>query len=171
MFRRFHLSSEPNLEVRFPDKALGNGNFKPKGFWYDVDLDWLRWLESEQYFNDSGWMRPYLYEVFINEAACLAIRDVAELDIFHKRYSKPMLPGLHLKDIDWGLIAGQYSGVEIAPYLWERRLYPEFTWYYAWDCASGVVWRPDALKEIRLLTRTKHKTIKFYRNEKQGGRV
>ena len=166
MSRRFHLSNDPKLQVRFPDKMLGNGNFKPKGFWYDVSLDWLRWLEGENYLNDDHWMRPYLYEVFINEAACLTIRDVAELDAFHERYSKLMLPGLHLKDIDWDLIAERYSGVEIAPYLWERRLYTGFTWYYAWDCASGVVWRPDALKDIRLLTRTKRKTIKFYKNQK-----
>src|SRR3990167_9441929 len=170
MFRRFHLSSEPNLEVRFPDKVLWNGNFKPKGFWYDVDLDWLRWLEGENYFNDSHWMRPYLYEVFINEAACLMIRDVAELDAFHERYSKSLLPGMVImKDINWDLIAKQYSGMEIAPYLWKRRLHPGFSWYYGWDCASGIIWRPDALKEIRLLTRSKRATIEFYRGEKRGG--
>ena len=167
MSRRFHLSNDPKLQVRFPDKMLGNGNFKPRGFWYDVDLDWLRWLEGEEYFNDSRWMRPYLYEVFIDESAYLKIRDVTELDVFHEQYSKPLLPGMVvMKEINWDLVAEQYSGVEIAPYLWERRLYTGFTWYYAWDCASGVVWRPDALKDIRLLTRTKRKTIKFYKNQK-----
>lgn len=31
---------------------------------------------------------------------------------------------------------------EIAPYQWERRLAREFMWYYGWDLASGVIWRP-----------------------------
>mgnify|MGYP001563943256 FL=1 len=164
MMRRFHLSNDPSLKIEFPAEIVAQHNGKPKGFWYDVDLDWLRWLEGEDYLDNPQWMRPYLYEVFIDETPCLMIRDAMQLDAFHERHSVPLIPGItsHAKNIDWPRVAEKYSGVEIAPYLWQRRLEPGFLWYYSWDCASGIVWRADALKEIRLLTRSKRATIRFY---------
>jgi len=54
--------------------------------------------------------------------------------------------------VDWEKISRQYSGIEINPYLWRRRLQGGM-WYYGWDCASGCVWNESAIKEVKLLAR------------------
>ena len=46
--------------------------------------------------------------------------------------------------------ADGYWGVEINPYLWERR-FDEGLWYNGWDCASGVIWDKKALIDSHLI--------------------
>lgn len=46
--------------------------------------------------------------------------------------------------------ADGFYGIEINPYLWQRRL-DGGMWYYGWDCASGVVWNEKAILDVRLV--------------------
>ena len=164
MKRRFHLSSSAELKVKLPEVIEEEMNGKPKGFWYDVDLDWIRWLVGEGYENDLGWMRPYLYEVFVDDSRILQIGDVKGLDDFHGKYAKPIMPELEtMARIDWPMVAERWSGVETAPYLWERRLTPGYLWYYGWDCASGVIWRGDVLERINLVAKDQNSILKLYK--------
>jgi len=48
--------------------------------------------------------------------------------------------------IDWGRVAEDYSGIEIAPYLYEARM--KHMWYYGWDVASGCIWGKGVVKNI-----------------------
>ena len=60
----------------------------------------------------------------------------------------------HLRDygcIDWRLVAEEWQGIVIAPYLWERRFDSDARWYYSWDCASGCIWDHRAIAAIELI--------------------
>ena len=52
--------------------------------------------------------------------------------------------------INWRAVAGDYAGLIITPYQWSRRLEP-YSWYYGWDCASGCIWDPSAITDIKLI--------------------
>lgn len=154
--------------MRFPAEWRESAIGKPPGFWYDVGLDWLRWLEGEGYFDSDGWMRPYLYEVEIDASRLLLIHDLETLDTFSREYQRPLMEGLHTKVIDWKRVAEKHAGVEIAPYFWPGRLHVDYFWYYGWDCASGVVWQPEGVKSIALKIAGKEKIIEFYRQNQPG---
>lgn len=51
---------------------------------------------------------------------------------------------------DWIDVASRYSGIEIAPYQWKRRIHPSTFWYYTWDCASGCIWDLSAIKKFEV---------------------
>lgn len=91
----------------------------------------------------------YLYRVHLNNCNVLKLSSVAMLDAFDRKYRSNERSGefagftFHDYDIDWPRLATEYDGIEIAPYLWERRLSEECRWYYSWDCASGCLWRPQ----------------------------
>ena len=55
---------------------------------------------------------------------------------------------LHFDNMNYAKVAENYGGIEVTPYIWEKRL--DSMWYYGWDCASGCVWHRDAIKEIQL---------------------
>ena len=63
------------------------------------------------------------------------------MDKFHNQYC---VSGRfkYIEGINWVEVSEMYDGVEISPYQWKRRLAINFMWYYGWDCASGVIWRP-----------------------------
>ncbi len=149
-----HWCSEPfELESRIYEQKL---DWKPKGFWFDVDEDWHRWCEGES-FDIEG--RKHRYHINIkNPSEILVIAGAHNLDGFTAKYGVeryPDHPSLHGINIDWPRVAERYRGIIIAPYCWERRM--ELMWYYGWDCASGVVWDTSA---IELLTPAKRKAEK-----------
>ena len=74
----------------------------------------------------------------MNNCNVLIIDSLQKLDEFHVRFPKAR----PIRSIDWVKVRKLYDGVEIAPYQYKRRLHPNFSWYYGWDCASGVIWRP-----------------------------
>ena len=135
---RTHLSktAEPIVLKEVDATERGSGCYKPKGFWYQVDGDWLRWCEAEDFGHGS-----HVHSLDLNDCTVLLIDTLRKLDNFHRRFSRIKRPGRYaIPEINWGKLSSLYDGLEIAPYRWERRL--EFSWYYGWDCASGVIWRP-----------------------------
>lgn len=147
---RTHISGSAAVEVREVKQEAHNhdgGLWKPRGLWYEVDGDWRRWCKSEQ----PNWLvGKYLHRLKLGGERLLMIRTVAELDAFHERYATCWIGGQRPdrwekpeRDFlypDWREVAAEYDGIEIAPYQWPRRL--RLLWYYAWDCASGCIWRP-----------------------------
>lgn len=106
----------------------------------------MTWCEGES-FNVGG----RVFEVDINAFGVLQIRSVNELDDFHAKFStSPVRYDFDDSawNIDWRQVAEQYDGVEIAPYLWQCRLTGPARWYYGWDCASGVTWKPRAVIQV-----------------------
>ena len=119
---------------------------KPNGFWWSVDRSWLDWCESND-FRIGG----HVHALEIDETRILRISSVDDFDEFANRFDAPFSSQFSfLRGICWNHVASHYDGVEIAPYLWDRRHHDSSFWYGTWDCASGVTWRPDrVIKSIR----------------------
>jgi hypothetical protein len=166
---RTHLSAKEIKTLR-PAKLKPDGepHLKPPGFWYEVNDSWFEWCKVEM----PHWVgladpstkgkklprdrQPYTlrYWVSVQEANLLYISDTTQFDEFVRIYGYDRLDSARFMGrpdyIDWIEVANAgYDGVEISPYLWERRLEGGL-WYYGWDVASGVVWNPKNIK-IKLL--------------------
>lgn len=159
--RRTHVSPDPGPIVIEPRVQPPGPGMKPKGFWYEVNADWRRWCRGEM----PHWIEGrYLHRLTLGEERMLNIRSVAELDAFADEYHVSEWVPSHVDgrffDLDlgvrWDLVAERYDGIEIAPYLWARRL-DGGLWYYGWDCASGVIWNPRGavVERMRRLTERK----------------
>lgn len=134
------------------------GWFKPHGLWFSVegeDDGWKWWCEAEGFFTENLAHQTEL--IFKPDAKLLRISTKDELDAFTKEWLvdiSTVVPGLSQRYgyiINWPELAKRYSGIIIAPYIWEARLQPSTFWYYPWDCASGCVWDADAVQELRQL--------------------
>lgn len=91
--------------------------------------------------NQLDWLtKRFLYRLTISpDVRLLTIGDTASLDRFHSEYKIAVKYWTFQTElIDWRKVAERYDGIEIAPYIWERRL--ESRWYHSWDCASGCLW-------------------------------
>lgn len=143
---RTRLDFAPAITARLAGKQPDRDP-KPVGLWYEVNADWRRWCESEQ----PDWIAGrYLHRLVLDGERLLSIGTVTDLDVFHERYARPIYPGSlgsRHRYPDWNLVAAAYDGIEIAPYLWTRRLGGTASgWYYGWDCASGCIWRPRGMR-------------------------
>lgn len=152
---RTHVSENRGPIVVEPREQSDRYGMKPKGFWFEVNADWRRWCRGEM----PHWIEGRtLHRVTLGEERMLSITSVAEIDAFNDEYLvTEWRPGYSERygpmdmGIRWGAVAAEYDGIEIAPYLWDRRLDGP-TWYYGWDCASGVIWRPRGVRVERMRT-------------------
>ena len=113
--------------------------FKPSGLWLSVDDDWRRWCME----NEMDWLSRRDVDFDVDTSRCKVITSVDEMDEFHDEYTEPDDRWLELRMPNWGKVAKDYSGIVIAPYIWERRYTNPGSasdWYYPWDCASACVW-------------------------------
>ena len=123
------------------------GYRKPRGFWVSVqgEQDWFSWCRDEE-FRLHRLTVEHVVDLSVG-AKILYLESVDELDSFtleygvveHKTWGDDI-------QIDWVRVAGEYDGIIIAPYQWDRRL--EHDWYYPWDCASGCIWNLDAIAAV-----------------------
>jgi hypothetical protein len=146
--QRTHLAATPD-PIILREVVVENEPFdlwdKPQGFWYEVDGDWRRWKAARE-----AWECRHLHTVFLNDCNILLIDTDTKFTDFHDEYKaepnylklteSKILPIRY--GIDWPRVAQRYDGIEIAPYLYRQRHALERFWYYTWDCASGVIWRP-----------------------------
>jgi hypothetical protein len=122
---------------------------KPSGLWLSAEGpdDWRAWCEGENWYTQA---MIYETEIVLKpDAPILQLRGAKALDRFTAEWSRPLpaIPSMNI--IDWRGIAKRYHGIVIAPYVWARRLNGSARWYYGWDCASGCVWNPEAVAEIK----------------------
>jgi len=143
------------------DKPL-NTYQKPTGIWYGINDSWLDWCIQED-FNGIG---NYIYQILIEEDKVLKIDNISKFEKFEAEYGIQANNILGhrfahrlMLAIDFEKISTQYGGIEIAPYLWEKRL--ESVWYYGWDCASGCVWNRNVITKMRILASYNPKHKKF----------
>jgi len=147
---RVHYSANPVTKVFNVPLSRQSVGDKPRGLWYSVEGfgdDWKAWCNAEQFSLDCLSCQT---ELVVKMGSILALKTVADLDDFNHEYGTTLLDMPHF--IDWGRVAKKYSGIEIAPYQWDRRLWGKCRWYYGWDCASGCIWRKDG---IDLMHKTK----------------
>jgi len=144
MPRYTHVSihAEP-IKVRTTVDDEQQRQDKPEGFWYEVDGDWRRWCQAESM---GHWLEGrMLHRVVFGDESILRISSVDELDNFTHHYGFSRFSDRLVDGIEWRPLFEMYDGIEIAPYLWERRL-SHASWYYSWDCASGVIWRAKGIR-------------------------
>lgn len=128
---------------------------KPNGLWYECqDGSSTSWKEFCEFGLTGGASRyDSSYNVALNDYNILFIPDEHHFEKFYKMYSvnPPYDPdgskGFD-KLIDWPLVADHYAGIEICPYLSNKRHDDDSFWYYGWDVASGCVWDPAGIKEL-----------------------
>jgi len=153
--RLIHYAAAP---ITGPIKARNglHGAYKRAGFWVSVagPYDWEWWCRSEDWNTEA---LAFAHEVTLkSSASILRVVGAAALDDFDREWCAIKFPDHPLigREPDWNRLARSYAGLIIAPYVWERRLGHGFSWYYGWDCASGVIWDPAAIASVRLLTET-----------------
>jgi hypothetical protein len=139
-----HFSSQ-RIEMLRPNVYKQRPGYKPHGLWVSVGAAWRTWCEGESW-NLNGVKYAYTIQL-THPANILRLRGVADIDRFTDTYrTGTAVGGLFIGYIDWLTVAATYQGIIIAPYCWERRLEPGFSWYYGWDCASGCIWDLSIVK-------------------------
>jgi hypothetical protein len=174
---RFHISNSPNLskELNFTfasekQKWVQKAG-KPCGLWWGVGDSWMDFCVT-----DCGCVRPFVYEIKINEESLLKINTCEQIDSFTREYiispEFDFFPKFDFdfnimseKLIDWYKVGERYQAIEITPYFWERRL--KFRWYYGWDCASGCVWVEEPISSIKLFAYYDEKTDEIIRVDRK----
>lgn len=148
--RLIHYSTQPLTQVLDAEQT-GPADYKPNGLWFSVgdgDDGWRAWCESEM----PEWIKGRVAtEITLSpDAKMLWISGERGLDKFTAEYgvTPPWGPGPHYCVIDWHKIAASHHGIIISPYIWSRRLTPHTSWYYGWDCASGVIWSAEAVEDL-----------------------
>lgn len=139
--------------MRGPIRCPAQGEFptglgKPNGFWFSVQghMDWERWCRSHRWRLKA---LRYQYLITLDPAYPILLIDTErKMQWFDEVFS--VVPGwareydiMDYKMIDWEPICWAWAGIIIAPYQWAYR--HGLSWYYGWDCASGVVWNEDAI--------------------------
>jgi len=128
---------------------------KPNGLWYECQdgsaTSWESFCSNEM---SSGYKYDSTYNVVLNDYEILFIPDEHHFEKFYKMYSvnhssDPDGSKGFDKMIDWAKVAEHYAGIEICPYRSDKRMDDESFWYYGWDVASGCVWSPKGIKELK----------------------
>jgi len=127
-----------------------NGPFemKPYGLWATIEgeYNWEWWCRSENF--NLNKLKYRLRMQLKSSANVLWIKNIDQLDQFTQKYRKPFVEFHSYSVIDWIRVTTDYQGILIVPYLWERRLDMDCSWYYPWDCASGCFWSPNVWESI-----------------------
>jgi hypothetical protein len=142
----YHYADElPNeLRDRTAECKIGK---KPSGLWITDDSrdSW------ERYCSDNDILLQYLVHrmiVTLTEGANLCwLRSEEEVWAFHDIYVSDVFGS---KMIDWEEVAKDFDGVMIFPFHYDLGF--ELWWYGGWDCASGCIWNPRAVKSCRVVT-------------------
>ncbi len=154
--RLIHYSSRP-LDAVQTAVQRHSIDVKPNGLWVSVEGpdDWPSWCRSENYHLEK--LACATEVVLVPSARMLVISSVREIDNFHAAWAMTagcpaVRSGLTAAWPEWHGLAARYDGIIIAPYLWSRRYDGAVSaWYYSWDCASGCIWRAEAVAELRPL--------------------
>ena len=148
--RLVHYSREP-LERIVSVAQIEQPHFKPRGLWISVDGNddgWREWCDNEGFQLDS---LKFVHDIRLAKSAnVLRITNADGIDRFDDAYSASLNPEISFRSIDWKKVAGEYQGIIIAPYIWQKRLSDNAQWYYAWDCASGCIWDAAAIESFNL---------------------
>jgi hypothetical protein len=155
-----------------------NKHFKPTGLWFSLGGEWLNHMKKTNY-NMTKY--NYLYEVVFDKSKMFTINDLDELKQFSLKYGKHDKKFNMVFNIDWKQFIKdtKTTGIIIAPNLKSMVIkYKEhmdmhtvfecMEWYTTWDVASAVVWKPNAIKEFRLIYKQTPGKLLDYTKKKTG---
>jgi len=146
------IISNHQTKIKPHNVTQNNATLKPNGLWYSVGSSWLEWCIA----NECKLNSIYIHELTINEDLIIKVTNEAEFDALVAKYGiddekYEAAIGLSLNYFrrpNWQALTNKYAGIEIAPYLWSKRL--NELWYYGWDCASGCIWDKAAIYNVQL---------------------
>lgn len=120
-------------------------DIKPTGFWVsdDDEYGWRNWCHNECFRPEN---LELAYEITLVENHHVRIIKTSEEIKQWTRYYSRL--NLHRFSLDWLAMRQEWDGLIITPYHWEIRLDPDHAWYYGWDCASGCIWNPAAIRSF-----------------------
>lgn len=84
--------------------------------------------------------------VFHGDANLLELDSFMELKIFTEVYGFG-----RGSSIRWAKVAKDYDGILITPFVYDASVAGSTEWYAQWDCASGCIWNPRAIKSFTLV--------------------
>ena len=135
----------PEEKIRYKKNNTQRLTYKPNGLWYGIGPSWVNWIRSEM----PHWETENVFKIDIDESKMKIIRNYVDLLEFEKEYLVLPKEYYGFKMIDWVRVANDYSGIEIAPYLYEARM--KHMWYYGWDVASGCIWGSGVIRKFKKL--------------------
>ena len=135
----------PEEKIRYKKSNTQRLAYKPNGLWYGIGPSWVNWIRSEM----PHWETENVFKIDIDESKMKIIRNYGDLLEFEKEYLVLPKEYYGFKMIDWVRVANDYSGIEIAPYLYEARM--KHMWYYGWDVASGCIWGSGVIRKFKRL--------------------
>lgn len=147
--RLIHYSDKPLTKVRsIKHDEQRCGAYKTPGLWVSVegDHDWVAWCKGKQW--GLGRLLCATEVVLADDANVRHLASADDIDEFSLQFHDSRRPIYH-RGLNWAAIRERWRGLIIAPYCWERRMADHTSWYYGWDCASGVIWDAKAVKELR----------------------
>ena len=145
------FSDEGNLNVPSDvskDKQRSYAYSKPKGLWYSCGPVWIEYLTDDYKDQGQTWEKKrlagmtHVYSLRLRRKFIYSIETEKEFDIFAKRYARKDNQAVYWDKLD----ADGWKGIEI-DWIPER----DKGWYDGWDCSSGCLWHPKAVKSIKLL--------------------
>jgi len=139
-----HFSKAP-IGPLVPVKQTATSFGKPKGFWFsdEDDYGWKQWARDNRFAQDRF---EYQTRLEIVKDKVLLLSNGGDLELFTRKYGRNSGHWADSFMIEWDRVAESWGGILITPYDWNNRL--EMPWYYGWDCASGCVWDPEAVRVI-----------------------
>lgn len=159
---------------------------KPRGIWYGIADSWIDWCIGEHF----GGIHQYIYEVVVDEDKILKIDNISDFERFEDEHNDipewrkelreaegfsafdfhlPRMFSRRFDSMNYRKVAENFGGIEISPYQWDKRL--ESMWYYGWDCASGCIWKPDTIKNLRLFAYYDHEKDEFIKSSLQPDKI
>ena len=87
-----------------------------------------------------------------NNEKLLIINNINDFDKFYNEY-RMFHNILDYYLIDWIKVSKDYGGIEICPYLQEKR---KIKWYNTWDVASGCIWNNNIIENTSIIYKKKH---------------
>lgn len=165
-----HFSPRPvrfRRDYQYPWRHSSSWDWKPRGLWVSVPGpdDW-------QSQSDPSAV-AFAYRVVLSTSARLLVIDtLAAFDAFDRAMAgippsetdraSPLrrlagdgpsaicrASGPPTSLVDWAQLEPHYDGIVIAPHRWERVSEDQArSWYDAWDCGSGCIWRLSAIERL-----------------------
>ncbi len=126
---------------------------KPRGLWYALDNDWLRWLRAEQ----MDWVQPNDFLLEIDKSRMIVLNTYEDYIQFTHKYIKPLCDGIYIC-IDWIKVAEDYAGIEMPSYDRVRRTTYSFNpdnsldWIRGWDVKSGCIWDLSIISKSEIIS-------------------
>lgn len=148
--QRIIFSDEGNLKIPSSIKEEEQDAFatsKPNGLWYSFGPAWICYLTNEYRDHGQTWEKKrlawmtHVYRLSLNKSLICCIETEKQFDEFTCYFANKSA-----SKIRWNKVSELWHGIEIR-YMPSR----DYGWYEGWDCSSGCIWHPKAVRKVETL--------------------